>query len=350
MKKGISVAVVGATGAVGREMLLTLVQRRFPISEIRALASERSAGQALEFGDEEITCEQLQEDSFEGVDIALFSAGGSISEKFAPHATKSGAIVIDNSSHFRMDPNVSLIVPEVNGDALKKHIQSLSRSTGLIIANPNCSTVQLVVALKPLMDRAGLKRVVVSTYQSVSGAGQKGMEELWEQTVAIFNGEDPECSKFPHQIAFNCIPHIDIFLEGGYSREEVKVINESRKILSSPDLRITATAVRVPVFSCHGESVNVELERPLSPDEARDLLRASPGIIVMDDPNESIYPLNIDLTGTDATYIGRIRADESVENGLNMWIVADNLRKGAALNAVQIAEIAIDSGRFGNIS
>ena len=338
------IAVVGATGAVGREMLSVLEQRQFPVSELSLLASHRSAGESLEFQGEEHTVMELGGESFHGVDIALFSAGGTVSKEFAPLAVKSGAIVIDNSSCFRMDEGVPLIVPEVNADSLRVHLSELPENEGCIIANPNCSTIQLVVVLKPIADSVGLKRVVVSTYQSASGAGQQGIDELWEQSLAIFNQNEIKVDAFPHQIAYNCIPHIDVFQENGYSREEMKVIFESRKILSDPDLRITTTAVRVPVFSCHSESVNIETEKPLTRDAARDILSASPGILVMDDPERNVYPLSAELAGTDATYVGRIRQDESLENGLNLWIVADNLRKGAALNAVQIAELVANVG------
>jgi len=342
----LTVAVVGATGAVGREMLSTLAERAFPVKNLLALASSRSAGESVEFGDTSVTVQELTAAALNGVDIALFSAGGSVSAEFGPIAAEAGAVVIDNSSHFRMHEHVPLVVPEVNGQevvaALQKRVQQIGPRAGAIIANPNCSTIQLVVVLKPLLDSAGLKRVVVSTYQSVSGAGQKGIEELWEQTLAVFNQQEMPKNVFPHPIAFNVLPQIDSFTDNGYTKEEMKVINESRKILAQPDLKITATAVRVPVFSCHAESVNVETARPLSPEDARELLMRSPGIIVLDNPGEMEYPLSSELAGTDATFVGRLRRDESVENGLNMWVVADNLRKGAALNAVQIAEIVLD--------
>jgi len=335
----LQIAVVGATGAVGREMIAVLCERGFGNENIRLLASSRSAGEEVEVNGSTVVVEELTAASFEGVDIALFSAGGAVSKEFCPIAAKAGAIVIDNSSAWRMDPDIPLVVPEVNASLLREKLRGLAEDDGLIISNPNCSTIQLVVALKPILDTAGLKRVVVSTYQSVSGAGQKGMDELWNQSIAIFNQAELPQEKFPHQIAFNCIPHIDEFLENGYTKEEQKVVNESRKILSKPDLRVTATAVRVPVFYGHSESVNIETEKPLSPQAARELLGRSPGVMVVDTPAEKSYPLAIDAAGTDATYVGRIRKDESVENGLNMWIVADNVRKGAALNAVQIAEI-----------
>lgn len=345
-QKKLTVAVVGATGAVGREMVETLEQRKFPVNELRPLASERSAGTSVEFEGKDVTVRKLEAAQFDGVDIALFSAGAAVSKEFGPVAAQAGAIVIDNSSAFRMEKDVPLIVPEVNADVLRKTLEQLPADRGLIIANPNCSTIQLVVALQPIQQHAGLKRVVVSTYQSVSGAGKKGMDELWNQTLAIFNQSELETKHFPHQIAFTCIPQIDVFLDNGYTKEEMKVIDETRKIMGLPKLKITATAVRVPVFVCHSESVNVETERPLSPEEARRVLTNSPGIMVVDIPQEKAYPLNSKLGGSDATYIGRIRRDESIENGLNLWIVADNLRKGAALNAVQIGEIVLNQ-RFG---
>ena len=341
-----NVAVVGATGAVGREMLAVLAEREFEYDEIRALASARSAGETIEFGqDREITVEELTAESFSGVDIALFSAGGDISKEFGPIAAESGAIVIDNSSAFRMDEKVALVVPEVNADVLREQLRGLSGGNGMIIANPNCSTIQLVVALNPIHRKYGIKRAVVSTYQSVSGAGQKGLEELWQQTLAICNQKEVEVKAFSSQIAFNCIPHCDSFLENGYTKEEMKVVNETRKILQEPQLRVTTTAVRVPVFACHSESVALELNSACTVDEVRSLLTESPGIVVRDNPQQQEYPLAIEVAGTDSTYVGRIRLDESVENGLQLWIVADNLRKGAALNAVQIAEIVQEEFR-----
>lgn len=338
---GYRVAVVGATGAVGREMLAVLEERAFPVSKLKALASARSEGAEVEFQGETISVEKLTPESFRDVDFALFSAGGSVSTEYGPIAAEAGAIVIDNSSAFRMHDKVPLVVPEVNSDALRQALTVRERK-GMIIANPNCSTIQLVCALNPLHQAAGLKRVVVSTYQSVSGAGQKGLSELSEQVTALFSQQQIEAKHFPHQIAFNCIPQIDLFEDNGYTKEEMKVIRESRKILGQPALKITATAVRVPVFACHAESVNIEFERALTPDQARQVLRESPGVIVIDNPEEKLYPLNIDVVGTDATYVGRIRKDESVENGVNLWVVADNLRKGAALNAVQIAEVVVN--------
>jgi len=329
------VAVVGATGAVGEQMREVLEEREFPVGELRLLASERSAGQLLSFRQRQIRVEVLTEDSFKDIDIGLFSAGGSVSAKFAPIAVQAGAVVIDNTSYFRMEPDVPLVVPEVNAKEIARY-----QSRG-IIANPNCSTIQMVVALKPIHDVARIKRIVVSTYQSVSGAGRRAMEELSQQVAALFNGKEIEKIKFPHQIAFNCIPHIDAFEPNGYTKEEMKMINETRKILGEPSLPVTATTVRVPVFCSHSESINVETEKKLTAKQARALLRESPGIIVADEPESAVYPMAIDAVGTDATYVGRIRDDESVPNGLNLWVVADNLRKGAALNAVQIAEILI---------
>jgi aspartate-semialdehyde dehydrogenase len=334
-KEKYNVAVVGATGVVGEQMRAVLEEREFPVGELRLLASERSAGQFLPFQQKQIRVEVLTEDSFKDIDIGLFSAGASVSAKYAPIAVQAGAVVVDNTSFFRMDPDVPLVVPEVNANEIGKY------ATRGIIANPNCSTIQMVVALKPIHDAARIKRVVVSTYQSVSGAGRKAMEELSHQVAALFSGKEIEKEKFPHQIAFNCIPHIDAFVENGYTKEEMKMINETRKILNEPLLPVTATTVRVPVFCSHSESVNVETERKLTAQQAKALLREAPGIIVADEPQSDVYPMAIDAVGTDATLVGRIREDDSIANGLNLWVVADNLRKGAALNAVQIAEILI---------
>jgi aspartate-semialdehyde dehydrogenase len=334
-KQEYRVAVVGATGAVGEQIREVLEQRLFPVKELRLLASKRSAGQILQFRGKATRVEELHEESFQNVDLALFSAGGEVSAKFAPLAVKAGAVVVDNTSHFRMEPDVPLVVPEVN----PKDIGGYGKRG--IIANPNCSTIQMVVALKPIYDAAGIRRVVVSSYQSVSGAGRMAMEELSQQSVALFNGGELKKEKFPHQIAFNCIPHIDAFLDNGYTKEEAKMVDETRKILSDPAIGMTATAVRVPVFCGHSESVNVETERKLTVEDVKDILRKSPGILLCDDPEANVYPMAIDTVGQDATMVGRIREDDSVPNGLNLWIVADNLRKGAALNAVQIAEILI---------
>ncbi len=327
------VAVVGATGAVGREMVEILEERNFPVSDLILLASERSEGERLEFRGKGRTVRKLGKDSFDGVDIALFSAGAERSLAFAPVAVKAGAVVIDNSSAFRMDPAVPLVVPEVNPEALEGH--------GGIIANPNCSTIGMVVVLKPLHDAAKIKRIVVTTFQSVSGTGKKAMDELAGQTIALMNFKDVEKSVYPHQIAFNCLPHIDSFLENGYTKEEMKMVNETRKILGDDSVGVTATTVRVPVFRCHAESINVETVGKIGANEARAVLSNAPGVIVYDDPSRNIYPLQIDVAGKDEVYVGRVREDETVLNGLNMWIVSDNLRKGAALNAVQIAELLI---------
>ena len=334
-KENYNVAVVGATGAVGEQMREVLEERLFPVGELRLLASERSAGQYLPFKGKNLKVEVLDENSFKDIDIALFSAGGSVSAKFAQAAVAAGGVVVDNTAQFRMEPDIPLVVPEVNVKEIAGY------KTRGIIANPNCSTIQMVVALKPLHDAARIKRVVVSTYQSVSGAGRRGMEELSQQVSGLFNGKELEMEKFPHQIAFNCIPHIDAFADGGYTKEELKMINETRKILGEPSLRVTATTVRVPVFCGHSESINLETEKKLTAADVRAILREAPGIVVADEPENAVYPMPIDTTGKDATYVGRIREDDSVDNGINLWVVADNLRKGAALNAVQIAEILV---------
>ncbi|GJL60000.1 MAG: aspartate-semialdehyde dehydrogenase [Nitrospirales bacterium] len=325
-----TVAVVGATGAVGTEMIQVLEERDFPVEELVPLASARSEGNEVMFRGQTLPVKVLEYNSFEGVDVALFSAGAGVSKEFGPMAVKAGAVVVDNSSAWRMDPNVPLVVPEVNGHALSEH-------QGLI-ANPNCSTIQMVVALKPLHDAVQIKRIIVTTFQSVSGTGKDAMEELVEQSRQLLSFGEAKVSVYPHQIAFNCLPHIDDFLPNGYTKEEIKMINETRKILGESLLPITATTVRVPVFICHAESVNIETEQKLSVNDARAILSAAPGIQVYDDPSRNLYPLPIDVVGTDAVFVGRVREDESVPNGLNLWIVADNLRKGAALNAVQIAE------------
>src|SRR5918994_2337124 len=333
---GYRVAVVGATGNVGREMLQILAERNFPADDVVALASARSAGKQSSFGENTILkVQDLAKFDFKGIDIVLSSPGAKVSAEHSPRAAKAGAVVIDNTSYWRMDPDVPLVVPEVNPQAIAGY-----KARG-IIANPNCSTIQMVVALKPIHEAARIKRVVVSTYQSVSGAGRQAMEELSEQVAALFNGKKVEKKKFPHQIAFNCIPHIDLFMEDGYTKEEWKMIHETRKILGEPTLAVTATTVRVPVFCSHSESVNVETEIKLTAAEVKALLRQAPGIIVADEPESNLYPLALDATGKDAVYVGRIREDPSVQNGINLWIVSDNLRKGAALNAVQIAEILI---------
>jgi len=333
--KEYNVAVVGATGAVGNEMVATLEQRKFPVKKLTLLASERSLGKSLMYKGEEVPIEELKEDSFKGIDIGLFSPGGAVSEKFAPIAAADGCVVIDNTSAFRMVPDIPLVVPEVNEHAIK-----LYKNKG-IIANPNCSTIQMVVVLKPLHDAARIKRVVVSTYQAVSGTGKEAIYELEQQVLAIYNNKPLEKKVYPYQIAFNCLPHIDSFLESGYTKEEMKMVNETKKIMEDDSILVTATTVRVPVFYGHSESVNVEFEKDLSPDEARKLLKKAPGVKVVDNPAKNKYPLAIDAAGKDDTFVGRIRRDDSVPYGLNMWIVADNIRKGAALNAVQIAEVLI---------
>jgi aspartate-semialdehyde dehydrogenase len=330
-----NVAVVGATGAVGNEMIRILEERNFSVGQLKLLASERSLGKSLEYKGKSIPVDVLNENSFGGMQIGLFSAGGSISEKFAPIAAKAGCVVVDNTSAFRMVPDIPLVVPEVNPEAIGQY-----KNKG-IIANPNCSTIQMVVALKPIHDAVRIKRIVVSTYQAVSGTGKKAIEELSLQTQAILNGLEPAVKVYPHQIAFNCLPQIDVFLDNGYTKEEMKMINETKKIMNEPSMAVTATTVRVPVFYCHSESVNIETERKITPAEVKQLLAKSPGIKVLDDPSQRLYPQAIHAVGKDDTYVGRIREDKSIANGINLWIVSDNLRKGAALNAVQIAEILI---------
>ncbi|MDA8423575.1 MAG: aspartate-semialdehyde dehydrogenase [Nitrospiraceae bacterium] len=332
-KSKYTVAVAGATGLVGREMIEILEERNFPVGELVMLASERSEGERVAFKGKNVLVRRLARDSFKDVDIALFSAGAERSLEFAPFAVQSGAVVIDNSSAFRMDPKVPLIVSEINAHAVEGH-------SG-IIANPNCSTIAMVLVLKPIHDKAKIKRVVVTTFQSVSGTGKKGMDELAQQTVALLNFKDVETKVYPHQIAFNCLPQIDAFLDNGYTKEEMKMVNETRKIMEDDSIRVTATTVRVPVFRCHAESVNIETETKISANEVRAVLAAAPGIIVFDDPKKNIYPLAMDVVAKDEVYVGRIREDESLPNGINLWLVSDNLRKGAALNAVQIAELLI---------
>jgi aspartate-semialdehyde dehydrogenase len=324
------VAVVGATGNVGREMLNVLVQREFPISEVVALASPRSIGTEVSFGDHVLKVKALDYYDFKDTDICLMSAGGTVSKEWAPKIAAQGAIVIDNSSAWRMDRDVPLVVPEVNADALS----GIKKG---IIANPNCSTAQLVVALKPLHDAATIKRVVVSTYQSVSGAGKEAMDELFRQTRAVFVADPIETGKFSKQIAFNVIPHIDVFLDSGVTKEEWKMMVEVQKILD-PDIQLFATCVRVPVFVGHSEAVNIEFEKPLTAERARALLRAAPGVLVVDKREDGGYVTPVECAGEDATFVSRIRKDPTVEHGLSLWVVSDNLRKGAALNAVQIAE------------
>lgn len=328
------VAVAGATGLVGAELLRQLEVRNFPISQIKLLASERSKGKTLSFKGEDIPVEVLGEDSFKGVDIALFSAGGGTSKQFAPIAAKDGCVVVDNSSAWRMDPAVPLVVPEVNAHTVKDHRG--------IIANPNCSTIQMVVVLKPLHDVATIQRVVVSTYQAVSGAGIKALNEMEAQMRAVLEGADAACEVFPQPIAFNClpqIPHSNAFDANGYSTEELKMINETKKIMGDDSIRVTATTVRVPVRTGHSESVNIETATHLTPGEARAILSNAPGVVVKDDPAHAVFPTALDAAGRDETFVGRIRQDLSHPHGLDMWIVSDNLLKGAALNAVQIAEL-----------
>jgi len=334
---GYKVAIAGATGNVGREMLNILAERAFPVSEVVALASTRSIGQEVSFGDKTLKVKALDHYDFSDTDICLMSAGGEISKAWSPKIGAQGCVVIDNSSAWRYDQDVPLVVPEVNADAVRGFTKKN------IIANPNCSTAQLVVALKPLHDRFGIKRVVVSTYQSVSGAGKDGMDELFDQSRAIFSAKDVTTKKFPKRIAFNLIPHIDVFMEDGFTKEEWKMMVETKKILD-PKIKLTATCVRVPVFVSHSESVNIECEKPITANAAREVLRAAPGVLVIDKHEPGGYITPYEAAGEDATYISRIREDATVENGLAFWCVSDNLRKGAALNAVQIAECLINRG------
>ncbi len=331
---GVNVAVVGVTGAVGTEMLRVLERRDFPVDELRPLASGRSAGKEITFRGKEIRIRELTEDSFEGINIALFSAGGDISREFVPYAIEKNCVVVDNTSAFRMDDDVPLVVPEVNANKIAEH--------NGVIANPNCSTIQLVLVLKPIHDAAKIKRVVVSTYQAVSGAGLKASDELRKETEYILSNKGKyDRSIFPHQIAFNVLPQIpqgDAFLQNGYTSEEMKMIDETKKIMDDDSLRITTTTVRVPVFRGHSESVNIETLEKINADAARDLLSKAEGVVVLDDPSKQLYPLATEAAGKDETFVGRIREDNSVKNGLNLWVVSDNLLKGAALNAVQIAE------------
>lgn len=329
MKK-VNLAVVGATGMVGRTFLKVLEEKNLPIENFYVMASARSAGQKLTFMGKEYVVEELTEHSFDKpIDIALFSAGGATSAKFAPIAAEHGCIVVDNSAQWRMDPEVPLVVPEVNPE-------DISWNKG-IIANPNCSTIQAMVALKPLDDKYGIKRVVYSTYQAVSGAGVAG----WKDLEDGLKGEAPK--KFPHPIANNCLPHIDVFMDNGYTKEEMKMIWETRKILHDEDMKVTATTVRVPVFNSHSESINIEFERPFELADVVETLKNAPGVVVTDDPANNVYPLAVDAAGKDEVFVGRIRRDESVENGINLWVVADNIRKGAATNAVQIAQLLIEA-------
>jgi aspartate-semialdehyde dehydrogenase len=332
---GYKVAVAGATGNVGREMLSILAERNFPADEVVALASRKSVGTECSFGDKTLKVKALDHYDFSDTDICLMSAGGSVSKEWSPKIGAQGAVVVDNSSAWRMDPDVPLIVPEVNADA----VAGFTKKS--IIANPNCSTAQLVVALKPLHDHAKIKRVVVATYQSVSGAGKDAMDELFSQTKSVFTLGEIENKKFPKRIAFNLIPQIDVFMDDGYTKEEWKMVVETKKILD-PKIKLTATCVRVPVFVGHSEAVNIEFDNPISADEAREVLRQAPGCIVIDKREAGGYVTPYECVGEDATYISRIREDATIDNGLQMWVVSDNLRKGAALNAVQIAECLIN--------
>ena len=329
----LNIAVAGATGAVGNQMISCLEERNFPVKSIKFLASKRSVGRKLRFKGDLLAVQELTKDSFKEMDIALFSAGGAASKEYAPLAAKDGCIVVDNSSTWRMDPKVPLVVPEVNPHAIAGYAKKG------IIANPNCSTIQMVLPLNPIHKKYQIKRIVVSTYQAVSGTGKKAIDELFDQTRSMINFLDYEKKVYPHRIAFNCIPHIDVFLDNGYTKEEIKMVNETRKILEDNHIGITATTVRVPVYFGHSESVNIETKKKISADEVRNLLENESGIKVLDKPKKNIYPLAIDAAGKDLTFVGRIRDDQSVKNGINMWVVADNIRKGAATNAIQIAEI-----------
>jgi aspartate-semialdehyde dehydrogenase len=330
--KSYHVAIVGATGMVGQEFIKVLQQRNFPVASINLYASDRSAGKKLYVGHQEIEVKETAPDSFQNIDIALFSAGSEISRYFSPIAAKSGALVVDNSAAFRMEPKVPLVVPEINPEDIKLHEG--------IIANPNCSTIQMVVALYPLHKVNPIKRIVVSTYQSVSGTGAVAMEELTTQAKLVLEGQNVVPHVYPHQIGFNLLPEIDVFLDNGYTKEEWKMVDETRKIMHAPDMAISATCVRVPVFIAHSEAVNIEFTDPMSPEEARQILAKAPGVKVLDDPSVSLYPMPWLAAGSDDVYVGRIRSDASHQRGLVMWVVSDNLRKGAALNAIQIAEEA----------
>jgi aspartate-semialdehyde dehydrogenase len=335
-QKSFRVAVVGATGAVGNLMIQVLEERSFPVGALTLLASVRSLGKSLTFKGQTLPVHELKEDSFKGIDVALFSAGASVSRKFAPLAARDGCVVIDNSSAFRMDPGTPLVVPEVNPDAVHPH-------SG-IIANPNCSTIQMVVALKPIYDAVGINRIVVTTFQAVSGTGKRAIEELRQQVADLSQGKRVQREVYPHQIAFNCFPHIGAFLDNGFTEEEMKMVHETRKIFSDPDLAVCATTVRVPVYFGHSESVNIETRQPISAEQVRTLLERAPGVRVIDDVTRARYPVPLEAAGTDETLVGRIRQDPSVSNGLAMWVVADNIRKGAATNAVQIAELLMERG------
>lgn len=340
MSRKYNVAVVGATGMVGQKMIEVLLERKFPINDLKLLASARSADTKINIEGTEITVEELQAGSFKAIDYAFFSAGESISREFAPYAVREGTVVIDNSNAFRMDDDIPLVVPEVNPDSAFDH--------NGIIANPNCSTIQMVVALKPLQDRTPIKRIVASTYQAVSGAGKEAVDELHQQCRAVLAGETIRAERIPHkgaqrnyQIAFNCVPQIDVFVEDGYCKEELKMVRETRKIMGLPDLAVTATTVRLPVVTGHSIAVNVEFLSPLAPSQAREILDHAPGIKVIDDPDKLAYPTPLDAADDDAVFVGRIRPDFTVEHGLNLWVVSDNIRKGAATNSIQIAELLI---------
>lgn len=340
MAKKVNVAVVGATGMVGQKMVEVLVERKFPFSGLKLLASSRSAGQSVVVDGRDYRVEEIAAAAFDGVDYAFFSAGESISKQFSPEAANRGAVVIDNSNAFRMDDGVPLVVPEVNPEAAGKHQG--------IIANPNCSTIQMVVVLQPLQNKVPLKRVVAATYQAVSGAGREAVDELKDQSRAFLDGQEVKAEFIPqkgarhnYQIAFNLVPQLDVFGSEGYCKEEIKMVNESRKIMGLPGLALTATTVRVPVINGHSMALNVEFEGSITADEARDLLKRAPGVKVVDDPDQLLYPMPLDADGDDAVYVGRIRADHSIEYGLNLWVVADNIRKGAATNSIQIAELLL---------
>jgi aspartate-semialdehyde dehydrogenase len=354
---GLKVAVVGATGAVGKELLGLLTARKFPVGELVLFASDRSEGKKISWNGQDYSCKALKKGCFDGVQIAFFDASDAVSKDWVPHAAEAGAWVVDNSSTFRMEKDVFLLVPEVNGDLLEKKFKSLKaseiRPRDRIFAGPNCSAVPITVALKPVRDLWGIRRVVVSTYQSTSGAGTLAMDELTDQTRAVLANETVTSKVFPHRIAFNCIPHIGGFKNDGYTSEEQKIIEETQKMLDLPHLKMTATAVRVPTLSCHGISINVECERACDPEELRQVLRKQPGVILQDETDRKIYPMGVTLkedlvegaSGRDAVYVGRIRKDPSVNSGLNLWVVSDNLRKGAALNAVQMAEVLLKALR-----
>ncbi len=345
MQNGLRIAVVGATGAVGQQLLRILDERQFPVSELSLFASARSVGKKIEWRGQSYTCKSLEKNCFQGVQIAFFDASDAVSKEWVPQAASAGAWVVDNSATFRLDSDVLLTVPEVNGELLEARIKSKPLADfsprERIITGPNCSTVQMVLALKPIKDHWGIKRVVVSTYQSTSGAGAAAMDELTDQTRSVLDGHKAVPKIFPHPIAFNCIPHIGGFKEEGNTSEELKMIAESRKLLQLPNLRISATAVRVPTYSTHAESINVECEKSFQLEDVRAALLNQPGIILKDQPEQSQYPLGVEASGKDAVYVGRIRRDTSVEHGLNLWVVSDNLRKGAALNAVQLGEVLL---------